>query len=196
MKRVSLLFIFTMASILSVAFAAQSTSNTSDQEMSANNPGGKANVVKGNYKLPGYQPQPTILTGKNSPTNPAFYNNNNNWRESLYSGDQAQMVMMTISPETNKESNDVPDEIHDFDQFIYILSGNAKVSFKEGAAQDVPAGSWILVPAYTSHYIKNASTTQPLKILSVYSKWDTKQPTMAFKTRAEEDKYDAQHDHK
>ena len=73
---------------------------------------------------------------------------------------------------------------------IFIQSGEALVSFKGGAYQDAPAGSWILAPAYTPHHIKNKSATTPLKLLSVYTKWDTPQPSIAFATKAQEDEAD------
>ncbi|MGA8165144.1 MAG: cupin domain-containing protein [Waddliaceae bacterium] len=149
----------------------------------------EANVVKGHSKQAGYKPQPMVIMGRQSFTHPAFFEKNNNWRESLYSGNQAQIVVMTISPQTNP-TNDVPNEVHDFDQFILIQSGKAEVYLDDQALKDVPAGSWLLIPAYTPHYIKNASQTAPLKILSIYSKWDTEHPTMTFKTLNDEKKYD------
>lgn len=143
-------------------------------------------VVKGHLKQPGYQPQAMVLLPKHAFTSRKVYHHNNNWRESVYSGEQGQIVMMTISPKTNP-GNDVPNEVHDFDQMIFVQSGHAKVSFKGQPAVDAPAGSWILAPAYTPHYIKNVSKRKPLKLLSIYTKWDTQAPRIAFKTKADED---------
>ena len=145
-----------------------------------------AHVVKGNLPPAGYKAQPTLLQPSQGFTNPVIYNNNNNWRESLVSGNQGQVVMMTIDPKTNP-SNDVPNEVHDFDQFILVNSGTALVSFSGGPLTKVSKGGWIFVPAFTAHYVKNASKTQSLKLLSIYTKWDTKEPGIAFKTIADEE---------
>ena len=143
-------------------------------------------VVKGHLKQPGYQPQAMVLLPKHAFTSQKVYHHNNNWRESVYSGAQGQIVMMTISPKTNPD-NDVPNEVHDFDQMILVQSGHAKVSFRGQPEVDAPKGSWILAPAYTPHYIKNVSKRKPLKLSSIYTKWDTKQPQVAFKTKADEE---------
>jgi len=145
-----------------------------------------AHVVKGNIPPVDYKAQPTLLQSAQGFTNPAVYNENNNWRESVVSGNQGQMVLMTIDPKTNP-TNDVSNEIHDFDQFILVNSGSALVSFAGGPLTKVSKGGWIFVPAFTAHYIKNASKTQSLKLLSIYTKWDTKEPAIAFKTFADEE---------
>jgi len=192
MRRLSLLLVM-IVSIIFVAIAIQTKRAYSDQKMENSQTSAtqvsQPNIVKGHRKQAGYKPQPMMITGKQSFTNPSFFETNNHWRESLYSGDQAQIVVMTISPQTNP-TNDVPNEVHDFDQFILIQSGQAKVSFNEGPFKDASAGTWLLIPAYTPHDIKNASKSVPLKILSIYSKWDTKQPTLVFKTMADEKKYE------
>lgn len=86
-------------------------------------------VVKGYLKQPGYQPQAMVLLQKHAFTSRKVYHRNNNWRESVYSGAQGQIVMMTISPKTNP-GNDVLNEVHDFDQMIFVQSGHANVSFR------------------------------------------------------------------
>ena len=144
-----------------------------------------ANVIKGNIPPADYKAQPALLQSAQSFTNPAVYHENNNWRESVASGNQGQMVLMTIDPNTNP-TNDVPNEIHDFDQFILVNSGSALVSFNGESFTKVSKGGWIFVPAFSEHHIKNESKTQPLKLLSIYTKWDTKEPAIAFKTFADE----------
>ncbi len=89
---------------------------------------------------------------------------NNYFREVLFTGPNEQLVVMALKP-----GEDIGMEVHgDTDQFIRIEAGQGKAILdgKEFALKD---GSAVVIPAGIQHDIVNTSTTEPLKLYTVYA---------------------------
>ncbi len=66
-------------------------------------------------------------------------------------------------------NEDIGEEVHEtVDQFLRIESGERKV-IMNGEETEIGKGSAIIVPAGTRHNIINTSSTQPMKVYTVYS---------------------------
>jgi mannose-6-phosphate isomerase-like protein (cupin superfamily) len=107
---------------------------------------------------------------------------NENWKVPMATGEEAQIVIMSVSPQTNP-NNEVGMETHAFDQVIFIISGNAKVILDK-KEQLVKKGDMIFVPLGTAHNVINLNGNKPLKLMSVYSQKDM--PDVIFKTQNDE----------
>ena len=88
---------------------------------------------------------------------------NNNYRKVLDTNKYQQLVLMSLNP-----GEDIPLESHDGSQFFRIEKGRgvAEIDGKRVLLKD---GTSLTVPKNTQHYIKNTSSTQPLKLYSIYS---------------------------
>ena len=75
----------------------------------------------------------------------------------------SQLVLMHLKPK-----EEIGMELHTLDQFIRIEHGSA-VAILDGVEHELRGGSEVLIPAGTKHNIVNASTTEPLKLYTVYS---------------------------
>ena len=103
---------------------------------------------------------------------------NTNYRKVLFTGKKLQLVVMSLKPQ-----EDIPKEKHeDTDQFIRVESGNALVSV-EGKDHHVKDDDVVIVPAGSTHYVKNTGTTD-LKIYTIYTPPEHAPGTIQ-KTRAE-----------
>jgi len=109
-------------------------------------------------------------------------NFNEHWKVPLATGEEAQVVIMSVSPKTNPQ-NEVGRETHAFDQVIFIISGQAKVILDK-KEHLVKKGDMIFVPLGTPHQIINLNQDKPLKLMSVYSQKDM--PDVIFKKQADE----------
>lgn len=109
-------------------------------------------------------------------------NFNDNWKVPLATGEETQVVIMSVSPKTNPQ-NEVGTETHAFDQVIFIISGQAKVILDK-KEHLVKKGDMIFVPLGTPHQIINLNQDKPLKLMSVYSQKDM--PDVIFKKQADE----------
>ena len=89
---------------------------------------------------------------------------NNNFRKVLYTGKHAQLVLMSLLP-----NEEIGSEIHaDNDQFFRFESGNGKVII-DGNEYEVSDGVAIIVPAGAEHNVINTSSTEALKMYTLYS---------------------------
>ncbi|MBP9718864.1 MAG: cupin domain-containing protein [Candidatus Levybacteria bacterium] len=89
---------------------------------------------------------------------------NNNFRKVIYTAQHSQLVLMSLLPK-----EDIGIEIHETtDQFLRIEKGEGKVIMNE-EEHLLKDGSAIIVPAGTKHNIVNSSSTEPLKLYTVYS---------------------------
>lgn len=86
----------------------------------------------------------------------------NKYRSELIKTKNQQLAIMSLTP-----GQTIPAEIHDVDQFIYIVAGsgsaiinNLHYNFSEGDA--------LIIPAETQHEIINSSSST-LKLFTVYS---------------------------
>ena len=112
---------------------------------------------------------------------------NINFRKVVYTGQHAQLVLMSLLP-----NEDIGMEVHETnDQFLRIEKGEGKVILngKEHLLKD---GSAIIVPAGTHHNIINTSSTNPMKLYTVYSPSHHKDGTI-HKTKKEADADTADH---
>ena len=89
---------------------------------------------------------------------------NNNFRKVLYTGEHAQLVVMSLLP-----SEKIDMEVHpDNDQFFRFESGEGKAELN-GEMTHFKAEDVLIVPAGTFHEITNTSDTKPLKLYTLYS---------------------------
>ena len=89
---------------------------------------------------------------------------NTNFRKVLFTGAHSQLVLMTLQP-----SEDIGMEAHaNVDQFFRFEAGQGK-AILEGEEIIFKANDVVIVPAGTNHNIINTSTTEPLKLYTIYS---------------------------
>lgn len=86
------------------------------------------------------------------------------FREVLYTSKLSQLVVMSLKPE-----EDIGMEVHEnVDQFIRVEEGTGKVIL-DGKEHELKAGSVVVIPFGTEHNIINTSTTEDLKLYTVYT---------------------------
>lgn len=89
---------------------------------------------------------------------------NSNFRQVLYTGEHTQLVLMclqggeAIGMETHGEN----------DQFFRVEAGEAKVIINS-AEYTLQSGDAVIIPAGTQHNVINTSTTEVLKMYTLYS---------------------------
>lgn len=89
---------------------------------------------------------------------------NNNYRKVLYTSNHQQLVVMSINP-----GEDIPKETHhDHDQFIRVESGKGEL-ISNDSKTTLDDGDIVIIPAGTSHYVKNISANEILKLYTIYS---------------------------
>lgn len=91
---------------------------------------------------------------------------NNDYRHVIFTGKHEQLVLMSLKP-----GEDIPEEIHDhLDQFFRIEKGEGEAIVGDDKIKyPLKDGISIIIPAGTKHYIKNTSSTDDLKIYTIYS---------------------------
>ena len=105
---------------------------------------------------------------------------NKYFREVLFTGKHAQLVVMCLQPR-----EEIGNEVHPgVDQFFRIEEGKAKFIFNGEEKHLVGEGDAVVVPAGTHHNVINASATKPLKLYTVYSPPNHPDGTV-HKTKAE-----------
>ncbi len=89
---------------------------------------------------------------------------NNNFRKVLYTAQHSQLVLMSLKP-----NEEIGMETHpDNDQFFRVEQGNGKCVI-DGNEYELSDGSAIIVPAGAQHNVINTSSTDDLKLYTVYS---------------------------
>jgi mannose-6-phosphate isomerase-like protein (cupin superfamily) len=89
---------------------------------------------------------------------------NNNFRQVLYTGKNTQLVLMVIEP-----GSEIGSEVHtENDQFFRFEEGEGKVIIDENEYL-VSDGTAVVVPAGSRHNVINTSSTQKLKLYTLYS---------------------------
>lgn len=89
---------------------------------------------------------------------------NDNFRQVLYTGPNSQLVVMALQP-----GEDIGSEVHDkHDQFIRVEAGEGKaiIEEEEFALAD---GVAVVIPAGSHHNIINTSTSEVMKLYTVYT---------------------------
>lgn len=89
---------------------------------------------------------------------------NTNFRKVLYTLNGLQLVLMCLQP-----GEEIGFEIHDEnDQFFRFESGQGKVIIDENT-YEVEDGSVIVIPKGSNHNVINTSSTEPLKMYTIYT---------------------------
>ena len=89
---------------------------------------------------------------------------NNNFRTVLYTGKHSQLVLMSLKP-----NEDIGLEVHpDNDQFFRFEKGTGKVVI-DGNEYEVRDGDAVVIPAGAEHNVTNTSSTEELKMYTIYS---------------------------
>ncbi|MFN3651463.1 MAG: cupin domain-containing protein [Armatimonadota bacterium] len=112
---------------------------------------------------------------------------NGYFREVLFTAPHSQLVVMALQP-----GEEIGLEVHDgIDQFLRVESGEGK-AILNGEEHVLADGSAVVVPAGTEHNVVNTSTSQPLKLYTLYTPPEHPDGTV-HKTRAEAMEYEAHH---
>ncbi len=99
---------------------------------------------------------------------------NSDFRRVLYTGKYSQLVLMNLRP-----GEEIGSEVHhDVDQFFRFEKGEGKVVI-DGAEHLVSDGVAVIVPAGAEHNVVNTSTTDDLKLYTIYSPAEHKDGTIA-----------------
>ena len=89
---------------------------------------------------------------------------NDNFRQVLYTAGHCQLVLMSLKPE-----EEIGMEVHpDNDQFFRFEKGEGKVFINE-TEYSVGDGDAVIVPAGATHNVINTSTTEALKLYTIYA---------------------------
>ncbi|MFA5840711.1 MAG: cupin domain-containing protein [Candidatus Paceibacterota bacterium] len=89
---------------------------------------------------------------------------NTNFRKVLYTGKHCQLVLMSLKP-----NEEIGMEVHtDNDQFFRFEKGEGKCII-DGNEYILTDGSVIIVPSGAEHNIINTSSTDDLKLYTIYS---------------------------
>lgn len=104
---------------------------------------------------------------------------NDYFREVLFTAQHCQLVVMSLNP-----NEEIGMEVHEIvDQFIRIEQGTGK-AILNGEEHEVSDGFAIVIPAGTQHNIVNTSSTEKMKLYTVYSPAHHKDKTI-HKTKQE-----------
>lgn len=105
---------------------------------------------------------------------------NDNFRKVLYTGENLQLVLMTLKP-----GEEIGIETHENDQFFRFEAGTGKCIIN-GHEYDVKDGTGIIIPAGSEHNIINTGS-KALQMYTLYSPPHHKDGTLfATKEEAEE----------
>lgn len=89
---------------------------------------------------------------------------NNDFRRVLYTGEHSQLVLMSLSP-----NEEIGLEVHtDNDQFLRFEKGEGRVVI-DNTTYEVSDGDAVIVPRGAEHNVINTSSTEPLKLYTIYS---------------------------
>jgi mannose-6-phosphate isomerase-like protein (cupin superfamily) len=104
---------------------------------------------------------------------------NENFRHVLYTAEHCQLVLMCLQP-----NEEIGMEVHEGnDQFFRFEKGEGKVIINE-TEYLVKDGDAVIVPSGAHHNVINTSTTETLKLYTLYSPAHH-QDAMVRKTKAE-----------
>lgn len=89
---------------------------------------------------------------------------NEYFREVVFTGPNSQLVVMNLKP-----GEEIGEEVHsNVDQFFRFEKGVGKVII-DGKESQVSDGSAAVVPAGAKHNVINTSTTEELKLYTIYT---------------------------
>ena len=112
---------------------------------------------------------------------------NHYFREVLFTGPHSQLVVMALNP-----GEEIGQETHpDTDQFIRVEAGEGK-AILNGQEYRLQDGSALVIPAGTEHNVLNTSSSESLKLYTVYTPPEHPDGTI-HKTKAEAEAYEREH---
>jgi mannose-6-phosphate isomerase-like protein (cupin superfamily) len=112
------------------------------------------------------------------------------FRQVLFTGEHAQLVVMCLQP-----GEAIGDEVHpNVDQFFRIEQGEARFVLNEKEYRAARDGDAVVVTAGTYHNVINTSKTRQLKLYTIYSPPNHPDGTV-HKTKAEADAAQAAEHH-
>jgi mannose-6-phosphate isomerase-like protein (cupin superfamily) len=112
---------------------------------------------------------------------------NSNFRQVLYTGQNLQLVIMTLKP-----GEEIGEEVHEYrDQFFRVEKGIGE-AWIDGKRSIVEQDEAILVPAGTRHNIVNTGA-RPLRLCIVYGPPEHREGTI-HRTKADADRQDEHFD--
>lgn len=115
---------------------------------------------------------------------------NDYFREVLFTGKNAQLVVMCLQPD-----EEIGNEVHEsVDQFFRIEQGEAKFVFGGKEEHIVHESDAVIVPAGTWHNVINTSRKQQEKLYTVYSPPNHPDGTI-HKNKAEAEEAEKQEHH-
>jgi len=89
---------------------------------------------------------------------------NDTFRKVLYTSEHSQIVLMSLDPD-----QEIGLETHEEnDQFIRFEAGTGRVEI-DGNKYDVEDGSAVVIPAGAAHNVVNTSSSEKLKLYTIYS---------------------------
>lgn len=103
---------------------------------------------------------------------------NNYFREVLYTDERVQLVVMSLLP-----GEEIGEEVHDLDQFLRVEQGEGKAVL-DGVENPIKDGAAIVVPKGTRHNLINTSSTESMKLYTLYAPPNHKDGVI-HKTKAE-----------
>jgi len=90
---------------------------------------------------------------------------NDYFRQVLFTGEHLQLVVMCL-----QAGEEIGNEVHPtVDQFFRIEEGDARFVFNGKEEHLVHASDAVVVPAGTYHNVINASSTQSLRLYTIYT---------------------------
>ncbi len=112
---------------------------------------------------------------------------NNDFRRVLFTAPHSQLVVMTLQP-----GEEIGMERHeDRDQFIRVEAGEGE-AILDGQTYRLGDGSAIVVPGGTEHNVVNTSSTEPLRLYTIYTPPEHPDGTV-HRTKQEADAYERAH---
>lgn len=111
---------------------------------------------------------------------------NTYFRKVLYTDTHVQLVVMSLLP-----NEEIGEEVHQLDQFIRIEAGVGK-AILDGVEHELKDGSAVVIPQGTSHNIINTSSTESMKLYTLYAPPNHKDGTI-HKTKEEAEADEAEH---
>ena len=105
---------------------------------------------------------------------------NTYFRKVLFTAPHSQLVVMSLNP-----GEEIGMEVHHLDQFIRFEKGEGRVIL-DGEEYAIKDDDVVVIPEGTEHNVINTSTTEPLKLYTIYSPPEHKDGT-SHKTKAEAD---------
>lgn len=111
---------------------------------------------------------------------------NEYFRKVLYTDTHVQLVVMSLKP-----NEDIGEEVHQLDQFIRVEQGTGK-SVLDGVEHVLEDGSAIVIPQGTRHNIINTSSSESMKLYTVYAPPNHKDGTI-HETKANAEADESEH---